>query len=80
MRRVDDRGKLTNPIHAEVGDRGGTALIVLERETARPRTLGKLAHLGRDHAERLRVSPADDRCDQPAVNRDRDSDVNMGKA
>ena len=46
VRRVDDGGEFANAIHAEIGNRGGAALILVRQQFAVSRPGGKVAHLG----------------------------------
>ena len=48
LRRVDDRGELLDAEHAEVGDREGAALELLELQLAGAGARGEVLHLGGD--------------------------------
>src|SRR5262245_14831280 len=80
LRRIDDGGKFTHAVHAEVGDGGGTALVFLRLELSRARARRQLLNLVRDRRQRFHLRPADHRRDQAAFDRDRDGDVGLLKA
>src|SRR6202050_2802805 len=80
VRRIDDGGKLAHAAHAEIGNRGRSALIVGGRELLVPRTCDEVFHFGRNGAERLAFCVAQDRCDQPVVESNRDPDVGVFEA
>ena len=75
MRRVDHRGELADPEHAEVGDREGAALEFFELQLAGAGARGEVLGLGGDRCQTLAVGLLDDRRDQPVVERHRDGDV-----
>src|SRR5262245_6071283 len=75
LRRIDDGGKFAHAVHAEIGDGGGTALILVRCEPSRARARGHLLHLVRDCRQRFYLRPADHRRDQAAFEPHRDGDV-----
>src|SRR5258705_334397 len=77
VRRVDDRGEMIDPVHAEVGNGCRPALIFLGLEFPGPGAGGEILHLARDRRQRLGLGLADDRGDQPAWHRDRHADIGM---
>src|SRR6266540_2722740 len=48
MRWIDHGGEILNSKHAEIGDRGGAALIFLRRETALPGAASQILHFERN--------------------------------
>ena len=77
VRRVDDGIEALDAVHAEVGDRGGAALVLVRGEPALARALGQIAHLVGDLGERLQLGVADDRREQPAFDGHRHADVGI---
>src|SRR5689334_5180911 len=77
LRRVDDRGELADPVHAEVAD-GERAIGELVRgELAGPRPGGEVVCLAGDLGEGFAVGVADDGDDEPVIDGDRDADVDV---
>ena len=77
MRRIDHGGEILDAVHAEVGDRGGAALIFLRLEFARPGSRREILHLARNRRQRFGLGLADNRRNQSARHRHGDADVGM---
>src|SRR5262245_60424805 len=75
LRRIDDGGKFAHAVPAEIGDGGGTALVLVRCELSHTRPRRQLLHLVRDCRQRFYLRPADHRRDQAAFERHRDGDV-----
>ena len=75
LRRIDDRRELADAVHAEIGDREGAALKLLELQFAGAGALGKVLALARDLREALLIGTLDDRRDEPVIERYRDGDI-----
>src|SRR5262245_13556453 len=80
VRWIDDGCELAHAVHPEIGDCRRAALIFMRLEPARAGALGELAHFGGNNGEWLAFGLADDRRNQPAIDRDRDANVRMPKA
>src|ERR1700683_5550800 len=80
VRQVYDGGKLAYAVHAEIGNRRRSALIVGRCELLVPRPRRKVFHFARDGAERFGFGVAQDRRDQSVVERNRDPDVGVLEA
>ena len=75
MRRVDDRRELAHPVHAEVGNREGAALKLLELQFAGAGAGNEILGLVGDRSQTLAVGGFDDRCDQTVIEGNGDGDV-----
>src|SRR5262249_51709266 len=53
LRRIDDGGKFAHAVHAEIGDGGGTALVLVRCELSHTRPRRQLLHLVRDRRQRF---------------------------
>ena len=74
--RVDDRVELLDAVHAEIGEAEAAALVFLGHQLAVARAAAASSFISVEIVDQpLGLGAADDRRDQPAVDRDRDRDV-----
>ena len=77
MRRVDHGVEILDPEHAEIGDREGAALELVELQLAGLGSGAEILHLIGDRREALLVGVLDDRRDKAILERDGDRDVDV---
>src|SRR5438552_16938020 len=70
FRRIDDRGELIDPEHAEVGDGEGGPGVLLGEELPLARSAGEIARLLRDVPQRHSIRVEQNGRDKTVLNRD----------